>query len=110
MNLPTPTPVEPQSEQDQIAGLLADANFAVIVASFFGIGLGLAFTPCVFPMIPILSGIITGHGKSITTRKAFMLSLMYVLAMALTYTIAGVLAAALFGDNLPTTLQTARVG
>ncbi|MGB5764701.1 MAG: protein-disulfide reductase DsbD, partial [Sedimenticolaceae bacterium] len=98
-----PAPVL-RSEQDQIAGLLADANFAVIVASFFGIGLLLAFTPCVFPMIPILSGIIAGHGSNITTRKAFMLSLIYVLAMAVTYTIAGILVG-LFSVNLSTTLQ-----
>ena len=98
-----PAPVR-QSEQDQIAGLLADASFAVIVASFFGIGLLLAFTPCVFPMIPILSGIIAGHGHQITTRKAFMLSLIYVLAMAVTYTIAGILVG-LFSVNLSTTLQ-----
>ena len=98
-----PAPVR-QSEHDQIAGLLADSNFAVIVASFFGIGLLLAFTPCVFPMIPILSGIIAGHGHHITTRKAFMLSLVYVMAMAITYTIAGILVG-LFSVNLSTTLQ-----
>ncbi len=98
-----PAPVR-QAEHDQIAGLLADADFAVIVASFFGIGLLLAFTPCVFPMIPILSGIIAGHGSNITTSKAFMLSLVYVLAMAITYTIAGILVG-LFSVNLATTLQ-----
>jgi thiol:disulfide interchange protein DsbD len=75
-----------------------------VVGVFFLIGLGLAFTPCVFPMIPILSGIITGQGSSITTRKAFTLSLAYVLAMALTYTAAGVFAA-LAGENLQAMLQ-----
>jgi thiol:disulfide interchange protein DsbD len=93
-----------EAEQDQIAGLLSDANFAVIVATFFGIGLLLAFTPCIFPMIPILSGIIAGQGHNITTRRAFMLSLVYVLAMAVTYTIAGILVG-LFSVNLSTTLQ-----
>jgi thiol:disulfide interchange protein DsbD len=93
-----------QSEQDQIAGLLAGGDYLLIVASFFGIGLLLAFTPCVFPMIPILSGIIAGHGKDITTGKAFMLSLVYVLAMAMTYTLAGILVG-LFSVNLSTTLQ-----
>jgi thiol:disulfide interchange protein DsbD len=93
-----------QSEQDQIAGLLAGGNYLLIIASFFGIGLLLALTPCVFPMIPILSGIIAGHGKDITTRKAFMLSLVYVLAMAATYTVAGILVG-LFSVNLATTLQ-----
>jgi thiol:disulfide interchange protein DsbD len=97
-------PTITQSEQDQIAGLLAGGNYLLIIASFFGIGLLLAFTPCVFPMIPILSGIIAGHGKDITTRKAFTLSLIYVLAMAITYTIAGMLVG-LFSVNLSTTLQ-----
>jgi thiol:disulfide interchange protein DsbD len=101
----TATTAQPiQAEQDQIAGLLADGSFALIVASFFGIGLLLAFTPCVFPMIPILSGIIAGQGHDITTRKAFTLSLIYVLAMAITYTIAGILVG-LFSVNLATTLQ-----
>ena len=97
-------PVAKQSEQDQIAAMIAGQSSWVVVGAFFLIGLGLAFTPCVFPMIPILSGIITGHGQSITTRKAFMLSLVYVLAMALTYTVAGVFAA-LAGENLQAMLQ-----
>jgi thiol:disulfide interchange protein DsbD len=94
----------PVSEQDQIAGLLAGGEFLVIVASFFGIGLLLSLTPCVFPMIPILSGIIAGQGKDITARRGFTLSLVYVLAMAVTYTIAGILVG-LFSVNLSTTLQ-----
>lgn len=69
------------------------------LATFFGFGLLLAFTPCVFPMIPILSGIIIGEGEQISTRRAFSLSLAYVLAIALAYTVVGVLAA-LFGTNL----------
>lgn len=101
---PSQTTPPPQSEHDQIAGMLADSSYAVVIASFFGIGLLLAFTPCVFPMIPILSGIIAGHGHRITTHKAFMLSLVYVLAMAVTYTIAGILVG-LFSVNLATTLQ-----
>jgi thiol:disulfide interchange protein DsbD len=76
----------------------------LIIGAFFVAGLGLALTPCVFPMIPILSGIIVGQGKNITTGKAFTLSLVYVLAMALTYTVAGVLAA-LFGSNLQAAFQ-----
>ena len=100
---PQPAPVK-QSEQDQIAAMIAGQGTWVVVGAFFLIGLGLAFTPCVFPMIPILSGIITGHGRHITARKAFMLSLVYVLAMALTYTIAGVFAA-LAGENLQAMLQ-----
>jgi len=92
------------SEQDRIAATLAAGNTWLIVLTFFGFGLLLALTPCVFPMIPILSGIIAGQGPDITTRRAFTLSLIYVLAMALTYTIAGVLAG-LFGQNLQAAFQ-----
>jgi thiol:disulfide interchange protein DsbD len=95
---------EPVAEQDRIASVLAERNLWAIIALFFGFGLLLAFTPCVFPMIPILSGIIAGAGPGITTRRAFTLSLVYVLAMALTYTIAGVLAG-LFGANLQAAFQ-----
>lgn len=91
------------SEQDRIAGMLSGDNKLLVLLSFLGFGLLLSFTPCVFPMIPILSGIIAGQ-KGITTRKAFILSLVYVLAMALTYTVAGVLAG-LFGSNLQAALQ-----
>ena len=77
-----------QSEQDSFAGLLKDVSFWSILL-FFLAGIGLTFTPCVFPMIPILSSIIAGQGDSITTGKAFSLSLVYVLSMALTYAIVG---------------------
>jgi len=80
-----------QSEQDRIAGTLASGKLWFTILSFFGLGLLLAFTPCVFPMIPILSSIIVGQGDNISTSKAFSLSLVYVLAMAVTYTVAGVL-------------------
>jgi thiol:disulfide interchange protein DsbD len=93
-----------RSEQDQITDLLKGGNTGLIVLSFFGIGLLLAFTPCIFPMIPILSGIIAGQGSQITTRKAFMLSLIYVLSMAIAYTVAGVIAG-LFGENLQAAFQ-----
>jgi len=92
------------SEQDNIAATLADRSLWLIILSFFGFGLLLAFTPCVFPMIPILSGIIVGQGARITTRKAFVLSLVYVLASAMTYTLFGVLAG-LFGSNLQAFFQ-----
>jgi thiol:disulfide interchange protein DsbD len=95
---------QPVSESDQIAAVLAGGNLWAVVALFFGFGLLLAFTPCVFPMIPILSGIIAGQGPDITTRKAFVLSVVYVLAMALTYTAAGVLAG-MFGANLQAAFQ-----
>ncbi len=92
------------SEQDQIAARLAATGILGAAAIFFGLGLLLSFTPCVFPMIPILSGIIAGQGDSITTRQAFFLSLAYVLAMALTYAVVGVIAG-LFGANLQATFQ-----
>ncbi len=101
---PPPGPLESSSEQDRIAAVLAGGNLWVVVGLFFGFGLLLAFTPCVFPMIPILSGIIAGRGADLSTRRAFTLSLIYVLAMALTYTLAGVLAG-LFGGNLQVVFQ-----
>ena len=80
---------QPVSEQGQFARLLLNGNIFVAIGLFFLAGIGLTFTPCVFPMIPILSGIIAGQGESITTRKAFSLSLVYVLSMATTYAIIG---------------------
>lgn len=94
------------SDQDKIASTLSTGSTWIILISFFGFGLLLAFTPCVFPMIPILSSIIIGHGDQITTRKAFTMSTVYVLAMALTYTAAGVFAG-LFGENLQAAFQNA---
>lgn len=58
---------------------------------FLGLGIGLAFTPCVFPMFPILSSIIVGQGEGISTKKSFLYSLSYVLGMAFTYALAGVI-------------------
>lgn len=91
------------SEQDQLAKLIRTGNLGWVIAAFIGFGLLLTFTPCVLPMVPILSSIIVGQ-KDITTRQAFILSLVYVLAMALTYTVAGVLAG-LFGANLQAAFQ-----
>ena len=101
---PTVTPTSKLSEQDQIFQSLQNNSLPLTLLSFFGFGLLLAFTPCIFPMIPILSGIIVGQGDSVTPRKAFLLSLSYVLASALTYTAFGILAA-LFGSNLQTVFQ-----
>jgi len=95
---------ETKDESSRIAKMLKNAGFWAIIAGFFGSGLLLAFTPCVFPMIPILSGIIVGHGHNITKGRAFILSSVYVLGMALTYAIAGV-AAGLSGSLLSTALQ-----
>ena len=82
----------PISEQDQFTSFLQDKSLLVIIGLFFLAGIGLTFTPCVFPMIPILSSIIAGQGESITTARAFVLSLIYVLAMAVTYAVAGAIA------------------
>ncbi|MBD9357556.1 protein-disulfide reductase DsbD [Methylomonas albis] len=101
---PKPAVMAELSEQDKIVNALRHDSLALTLFSFFGFGLLLAFTPCVFPMIPILSGIIVGHGDQIGTRKAFLLSLSYVFASALMYTVFGVLAA-LFGSNLQATFQ-----
>ncbi len=97
-----PAPV--LSEQDQIVDSLKHDSFGVVLLSFFGFGLLLSMTPCIFPMIPILSGIIVGHGNHITTFRAFLLSLSYVVASAVTYTVFGILAA-VFGENLQTLFQ-----
>jgi len=99
------SPSQVLSEQDSIANSLATESLIGVVLSFFGFGLLLAFTPCVFPMIPILSSIIVGQGPEVTTRKALSMSVVYVLAMALTYTVAGVIAG-LFGSNLQAAFQT----
>ncbi|MFZ5523428.1 MAG: protein-disulfide reductase DsbD [Pseudomonadota bacterium] len=94
-----------QTEGSQIAQLFKSGSFWLIVSFFFGAGLLLAFTPCVFPMIPILSGIIVGRGHKITRMHAFMLSLAYVLGMAITYAAAGV-AAGFSGNLISNALQT----
>ena len=91
-------------ETGDIARLLSGASVPLILLSFFGFGLLLAFTPCTFPMIPILSGIIVGQGHKVSHMRAFVLSLAYVLGMAVTYALAGV-AAGLSGTMLTAALQ-----
>lgn len=81
-----------ETTQDKATQLLVERNWFLILLGFLGFGLLLAFTPCVLPLLPILSGIIVGQGKDLTTKKAFSLSLVYVLAMAIAYAIAGVIA------------------
>jgi thiol:disulfide interchange protein DsbD len=98
------SPASRLSEQDAIAKRLTEGNLLATLAAFFGFGLLLALTPCVFPMIPILSSIIVGQGTNITAYRGFVLSLVYVLAMATTYTLAGVFAG-LFGENLQAAFQ-----
>ncbi|MFZ1493924.1 MAG: protein-disulfide reductase DsbD [Candidatus Competibacter denitrificans] len=97
------TTLTPEAEQDRLARLLGEQRFWAIPA-FFGFGLLLAFTPCVFPMIPILSSLIVGQGTTLTRRRAILLSATYVLAMASTYTVAGLLAA-LLGQNIQAWFQ-----
>ena len=92
------------SAQDAITAKLKDGSILLNIIAFFGFGLLLSLTPCVFPMIPILSGIIVGQGAKITTAKAFLLSLFYVLAMALTYAVLGVIAGS-FHFNLQAAFQ-----
>ncbi len=90
--------------QDRLARSLAEGALWLNLALFFGLGLLLAFTPCVLPMVPILSSLIVGQQGGVTTGRAFGLSLAFVLAMALTYTAAGVLAG-LFGANMQILFQ-----
>jgi thiol:disulfide interchange protein DsbD len=104
-NLEVPATSAATTENSKIAQLLESGNFWLIVTFFFGAGLLLAFTPCVFPMIPILSGIIVGRGHHITKIHAFVLSLAYVLGMAITYALAGV-AAGFSGELISNALQT----
>jgi thiol:disulfide interchange protein DsbD len=95
-------------ESGEIARLLKGASFWVAIVTFFGFGLLLSLTPCVFPMIPILSGIIVNHGHAVTHLRAFTLSLAYVLGMAITYAVVGV-AAGFSGTLLSAALQNAWV-
>ncbi len=96
------------SDEMRFAGVLESGRLWAVMAVFFGAGLLLTFTPCVLPMIPILSGIIVGEGREVTRRRAFLLSLAYVFGMAVTYTAIGV-GAALSGSLLSAALQNAWV-
>jgi thiol:disulfide interchange protein DsbD len=88
-----------ETEDQELAGVLSDASYLGALAIFFLAGIGLAFTPCVFPMVPILSSIIVGEGQGLSKSRAFTLSLSYVLGMALTYALVGLLVG-LFGAEL----------
>jgi thiol:disulfide interchange protein DsbD len=96
---------KPASETNKIANVIKGGSLWLILLSFFGFGLLLSLTPCVFPMIPIISSVIIAQGEGIGARRAFFLSLVYVLSMAIAYTIAGILAG-LFGANLQAAFQT----
>ena len=88
----------PESEQDRLFTLIRDGNLLAVMAMFAGLGLLLSFTPCCLPMYPILSGIIVGQGSKdgapLGSAKAFLLSLSFVLGMAVTYTVLGAVFAA----------------
>ncbi len=92
------------SQQDCIAQRLVQGNILKVLAGFFVLGLLLSFTPCTFPMLPILSSIIAGKGERVTRQRAFILSSVYVLAMAITYSIAGILTGFL-GESIQALLQ-----
>ncbi|MHB8667147.1 MAG: protein-disulfide reductase DsbD [Burkholderiales bacterium] len=92
------------SDEARFEHLLASGSLWLIAAAFFGAGVLLTFTPCVLPMIPILSGIIVGEGRNATRTRAFTLSAAYVLGMSVTYTAIGI-GAALSGSLLSAALQ-----
>jgi len=90
-----PGTAAPVSEQARLAALISNASMWAVLATFFGAGLLLAFTPCVLPMVPILSGIIAGEGDNVSAGRGFTLASAYVAGMALIYTAAGIAAAAI---------------
>jgi thiol:disulfide interchange protein DsbD len=110
------TGVMPESEQDRLFTLIRDGNLFAVMAMFAGLGLLLSFTPCCLPMFPILSGIIVGHstrggskdGAPPGSTKAFLLSLSFVLGMAVTYTLLGAVFAAA-GAQVQAVMQTPAV-
>ncbi|MFT5895267.1 MAG: thiol:disulfide interchange protein DsbD, partial [bacterium] len=93
-----------QSEQDRLFDLLDSSSIWLTIATFFGLGVLLAFTPCVLPMVPILSSLIVGQGEKLSTARAFQLSLVYVLVMASTYAIVGIIVG-VSGYNVQAFLQ-----
>ncbi|NKC15686.1 MAG: protein-disulfide reductase DsbD [Gammaproteobacteria bacterium] len=98
----------PVAEQDQLQILIGSGQLLGTILTFFAAGLLLALTPCVFPMIPILSSLIMGAGENCSRARGFALSFIYVQGMALTYTLAGI-AAGLADFNLQIALQNAWV-
>lgn len=95
--------VLPMSETQKLTSEISQNPMWLTVLKFFGFGLLLSLTPCVFPMIPILSSLIVGQ-KNPSTARAFVLSLTYVLAMAMTYTVVGIVAGVM-GANLQAIFQ-----
>ena len=95
---------EPVTEQDGIVNMLKDKSLLITLLTFFGFGLLLAFTPCMLPVIPILSAVIICKQENMTSRRGFLLSLTYVLSMSFVYALAGILAASL-GSNIQAFFQ-----
>jgi thioredoxin:protein disulfide reductase len=105
---PSPERLTAAGDDERFAGVLESGRLWLVMAVFFGAGLLLTFTPCVLPMIPILSGIIVGEGRAVTRGRAALVSLAYVLGMAVTYTAIGI-AAAFSGNLFSAALQNAWV-
>jgi thiol:disulfide interchange protein DsbD len=101
------TPAAPAAKPSELGGInavLAGGKLLAIIPAFILLGLGLAFTPCVLPMVPILSSIIVGEGAEVRRARGLLLSITYALGMALVYTTLGV-AAGLLGEGLAAALQ-----
>ncbi len=102
-----PTPVQhPSDNTDRVTQILSHSNLGWVILAFFGFGVLISLTPCVLPMIPILSSIIIGQSKhgQLSHLRSFLLSLAYVLGMAITYAIAGMIFGYL-GSNIQAALQ-----
>jgi thiol:disulfide interchange protein DsbD len=90
---PVASPPVPRSEQGRFADLITGGSWLALLGAFYVAGLALSLTPCVLPMVPILSSIVAGQGRQVSAGRGLALSVAYVLGMALTYTIAGALTA-----------------
>lgn len=86
------------NDANSLSQFLAGSSLGLILATFLVLGIGLSFTPCVLPMVPILSGIIAGQGQGLSAKRGFLLSLSYVVGMATTYALAG-MAVGYFGAS-----------
>lgn len=91
-------PEDIMNEQDMVANMLEESSLLLTLATFFGFGILLAFTPCMLPVIPILSAVIISKKERVDTKQGFFISLTYVVSMSVVYAMAGVLAASLGGN------------
>ena len=103
--LPGPVTASDATDAQSLGGLLREGRLWQAVAAFFGLGLLLSFTPCVLPMLPILSSLIVGVDQHPTRRRGLLLAACYSLGMATVYTALGI-AAGLAGEGLAASLQT----